>query len=513
MKLFTILFLILFFSTNLAHALTYNEVSRLLSAWQMADAKEAIEEMKNDESGRPETFALEARYYFLMGKYGHALELINQALTQSKGSDWKALKERISATKKVTAKYEKHLSPSKKFEIWIPPGKDRVLLGVAFDALDKAYDELGKELGYFPPTPIRLEIYPKTKVLAAVSPLTEKDIRTSGTIALCKYHRLMITSPRALLRGYGWVDTVVHEYVHYIINMKTKNRVPIWMHEGLAKYLERRWRGKNKGRLPVSTAFLLQERVKENKLISFAQMHPSMAKLPSQEDAAVAFAEVFTAMEFLEKTAGEGAFKILLDKINEGKNAKKAFAETIGMPFSEFEKTWKASLKTRAKVEKGSGFEDLKIFKDQKKKPSELDNIQEPEARDYFRIGQMLQGRGKFQGAIVEYRNAIHRIGDSNPQLQARLAQSYLEVGQAQNAIYALLKVALRHPDYVGTWLSLGKSYNQLKAFEKAKVALMEAARINPFDPDIHRELAIAFEKLGDSKNAKKEQGFLLLLR
>ena len=67
-------------------------------------------------------------------------------------------------------------------------------------ATDKA---LAKDFGFRPSERILVEIYPEISFLAKVSPLTQKDIETSGTIALCKYHRLMFTSPRALVRGYG----------------------------------------------------------------------------------------------------------------------------------------------------------------------------------------------------------------------------------------------------------------------------------------------------------------------
>src|SRR5699024_9375194 len=153
-----------------------------------------------------------------------------------------------------------------------------------------------------------------------------------------KYNRLMITSPRALLRGYSWVDTVVHEYVHYVISAKTQHRVPIWMHEGLAKFLERRWRGPHAEQLPPSAESLLKERVTTGDLITFEQMRPSMAKLPRQEDAAVAFAEVYTVMEYLKREVGQDAFKRLLDHINSGLDADQAFARTIGTSFSNFEK-------------------------------------------------------------------------------------------------------------------------------------------------------------------------------
>ncbi|SVC79051.1 uncharacterized protein METZ01_LOCUS331905, partial [marine metagenome] len=34
-----------------------------------------------------------------------------------------------------------------------------------------------------------------------------EDIATSGTVALCKYNRIMIISPGSLVRGYNWMDS------------------------------------------------------------------------------------------------------------------------------------------------------------------------------------------------------------------------------------------------------------------------------------------------------------------
>ena len=59
---------------------------------------------------------------------------------------------------------------------------------------------------------------------------------------MCKYNRLMFTSPRGLVRGYGWHDTVAHEFVHYYVTKYSANTVPIWLHEGIAKFQEIRWR-------------------------------------------------------------------------------------------------------------------------------------------------------------------------------------------------------------------------------------------------------------------------------
>ena len=69
------------------------------------------------------------------------------------------------------------------------------------------------------------------------------------------------------------------QYVHYVIMKKTFNRVPIWLHEGIAKYEESRWQENITPKLPVSLESLMAEAVEKDYFITFEQMHPSLAKL------------------------------------------------------------------------------------------------------------------------------------------------------------------------------------------------------------------------------------------
>ena len=92
----------------------------------------------------------------------------------------------------------------------------------------------------------------------------------------------MLTSPRGLARGYGWRDTIAHEFVHYFVTKVSKNTVPIWLHEGIAKFQETRWRDAPGHKLDPPQEDLLARSLKKDQLITFEQMHPSMALLPSQ---------------------------------------------------------------------------------------------------------------------------------------------------------------------------------------------------------------------------------------
>ena len=148
-------------------------------------------------------------------------------------------------------------------------------------------------------SPIIVEVYPTIEYLAAVSSLTKKDLETSGTIALCSDNKLMLTSPRGLARGYGWRETVAHEFVHYFVTKVSGNTVPIWLHEGIAKFQETRWRDEPGHQLDPPQEDLLARSLEKDQLITYEQMHPSMALLPSQEAAALAFAEVHSTIRYL----------------------------------------------------------------------------------------------------------------------------------------------------------------------------------------------------------------------
>ena len=186
------------------------------------------------------------------------------------------------------------------------PAEDAVLVPYARDTLEAAYQALHDDLGFDAELPIRVEFYRSPSDLAAVSSLSQAEVARTGTIALCKWARLMVTTPRALAYGYPWLDSINHELVHYAVSTLTHDRAPVWLQEGLAKFLERRWREPAGGRIPPAMEHLLAKALHSGKLISFDAMHPSMAKLPSAEDATLAFAEVANAIAYLHEQGRHG---------------------------------------------------------------------------------------------------------------------------------------------------------------------------------------------------------------
>ena len=286
-----------------AAALTAAEVSQelekaknLLDDWQLSQAAVIGQKLEATLPDVPPVQALIGTIKFHQGDYEGAVRHLERA---AEGGVVPRLLSLARSTRDETKGYVS--KESEHFIMRVPPGKDEVLFEPGLWALEKAYDAVTEAYAFEPKYRIVVDVLHDPQGLAQVSTLTEKEITTSGTIALCKFNRLMITSPKAMGRGYSWLDTLAHEFIHLVISEKSQNEVPIWLHEGLAKYSESLWYGEPGLALEAASENLLADAVRKNGLITFDQMHPSMAKLPSQEDTALAFSEVFTVIEFLHR--------------------------------------------------------------------------------------------------------------------------------------------------------------------------------------------------------------------
>ncbi len=478
-----------------AHAASPEHAYQLVEEQRIEEAAREIEPLVKAHPHDPEVAFVEGDLLLHRGEYARAAERFGEAmkLRGRVGDEAKQLRDLALATAETTKDYVALRGPH--FVVWHKPGKDDLLAPYALDTLEKAMAALGDDLGWRPTEPIRVEIYPEVADLARVSTLTLKEIETSGTIALCKYNRLMIVSPRALIAGYPWLDTLNHEYTHYVVTRISHNTVPIWLHEGIAKFEERRWRGPSGGGLTPLMEHMLATGIAHKHLITFAEMHPSMAKLPSQEDTALAFAEVYTVVEYLHEKSGWAGLRALIARFAEGK------------PMEDFEGAWRAWLRGK-KLRTHPGLlpaESELRFKKGAGKPTEASEddsarIGEERARKLARLGGMLRARHRLAAAATEYEKAQAIVGAGHPSVANKLARTYLELGDAGRAIAAAEPALELYPDQAAPNATLGEAWLRKGDNKRAARYLEAALAINPFDPAVHCGLAQAYRALGDGR-------------
>lgn len=496
----------------LAMSAEQREADEALNAWDIRGARTLIERLSADDAGDATNLYLMGHLLLLEGRYKEAAEHLSQAAAKQPEPMVLHLRDIAVNTEKATRGYVEHRTADGAFILAHEKGVDEILVPYAEEGLARSFKELTRIFDFTPETPIRIEFYPTVDVLGQVSPLTVAEIRTSGTIALCKYNRLMVTSPRDLVYGYDWLDTVAHEFIHLLITKKSRNKVPIWLHEGLAKYYEVKWKAEAKPHLDRHSEAFLAKALEKDSLISFEAMSPSMAKLPSQEATATAFAEVWTVVSFLNERRGKDVAAELVAKMRDGVSDRQAVADVSGIPWDRFEKSWKTYLRGQGFRPMDADFQTRLLFKGKDTEQDELAAIKIDRARDYVWLGDRMRLRDRWQAAAKEYRKATSHVGDRSPLIQGKLGLALLRTKQYEDAASELAKPLADNPRHVVLHVYLGEALLRLGRFADARVHLEEALTINPFDPDVHESLAEVYTQLGEYEKAATERRFHQLL-
>lgn len=229
--------------------------------------------------------------------------------------------------------------------------EDRALVPLIVDTVNKARTSLTRDLGVEWKRPTRITVVRDLLSLSAMTGLPYKSAQTTGTVAVAKWGRVTILSPRASRHGFPWRDTLTHEMTHLAISMQTRERAPLWLHEGTARREETRWRepGPFDERPSVDSVVMRGMELKLD--LQLDKLGPSIAMLPSADAAMVAFAEVTSFVRFFvessaEKGQGDALAKLLValrDSVDVDAAMKKVSGETL----AQWDVKWRANLKSK----------------------------------------------------------------------------------------------------------------------------------------------------------------------
>jgi tetratricopeptide (TPR) repeat protein len=398
-------------------------------------------------------------------------------------------------------------------EIRHHPGVERVLVEEAVEALNLARARIAPRLGGDVPGLVRLELYPDGQSFITASGLPEDAVRTTGVVAISKWNRLLVTSPRVRGGGYDWKDTVVHEWIHGVVSYHSKDEAPVWLQEGIAKSMDMLWREDN-FTLEVRSQSLLAGAIQSGEWVTFDQMHPSMALLPTADMAGLAYAQVATMMEHLQLTTDRQALVRVLKRVRGGEDARQAVAEVAnGGDFGAFETSWRAYLKTLNLV-------GVKVAAT----PTTLDGEESDFAGDpvlarrqdlanLTRLGELMAERGHYDAALVYYERAVPQDEPPGPLLTLLRAEALAQKGQADLAISLLRENLVYYPSAAKNQRLLGELLLAQDEDAGALRAFRAAADVNPFDPALHEQLAALYRAQGRAELAARHERALVILR
>jgi len=500
-----------------AHAAPADEADRLdalLDAWAVSEAAPQIAELLERAPQDGRVLRVAGKLAFLQGEYERASKLLERARSILPVED-DFLLERVRAT--LTAARRMRVVEHGRFRFLIASDSpDGILVGYAAEALEAQIAALTSDLGWRPEGRLRVEFLPDTQTLSRFTGLDTEAIETSSTIAVAKWNKLMVTSPRAALRGYSWRTTVCHELTHLALAQLSRNRAPLWLQEGMAKMLD----GRHEQTLEQITLdprarHLLALAVKSDRLIPFSRMRPSFAYLPSEESMALAFGQVWTLVRMMYEEQGTAGLRRLLSLMAEGKSEDEALAAVYGGGFDVLADRWQSYLRKQRFEPLARlahyGLEFAPRGADADKR--ERARIKEKRVRDHLTLGDLLYARRRVRAASVEYGRAAKQSQLAHPLVQRRLARTLTETGRRERAAEILEQTLELYPNHPAVLVDRGElalaAGNRVRALEIFETVI----GIHPFDPRPHAALARLHADAGQAVLARREREVLRVLQ
>lgn len=230
--------------------------------------------------------------------------------------------------------------------VWIrlQDHRDRVLVPLIVASAARARDAIERHLGVDLPRPMRIDLVRDLFSLAAVSGLPLQAAETTGTVAVARWGRITMISPRATTRGYPWQDTLAHEITHLLLSRASRDHAPLWLQEGIAKREESRWRDARPFDGKPDPSEVAWKALRRGKAVGIDQLGASIAMLPTPEAASIAFAEVSSFMGYWVEQNGPAALTLLLADMKVTKDAEQAMRSVSGYGLGEWKLRWQKHL-------------------------------------------------------------------------------------------------------------------------------------------------------------------------
>lgn len=328
---------------------------------------------------------------------------------------------------------------------------DRAVVPLLGETIAAQRAVLEADLGVKMPLPTRVDLVRDQFTLAAMTGLPHKSAQTTGTVAIAKFGRVIMLSPRAPALGYGFRDTIAHELTHLALTAGTLDRAPLWLQEGVAKREETRWRPKRPTDDAIPPDAVAAAGLAKGLGRPLDGIGPSVAMLPSAKEATVVYAEVSSFVRFVAgDRAGQpgaptdtGALPKIVASFKRGQDTDGALREVTGKDLAQWNAIWRPWVMTKgAKLPASLGFDDAK--------PASS-TFDVHAAGRAVRLGELLLGRDHAKAARIELDPLAAGLLD-DPLVAARIACARFRTGDAPGAKLAVADPAILSGDFGAWW-------------------------------------------------------------
>ncbi|MBW7875584.1 MAG: hypothetical protein H3C47_06335 [Candidatus Cloacimonetes bacterium] len=214
----------------------------LAQAWmKLENYNAALNELRHQEyqsrqSG--ELYSLMAICYIRTSQPESALDVFSrkEKNTGSLSSEDQRLKHQAQQNIRLREKYTTAVSSS--FRVVMQANGNSEALRIYLDILDRAYMDVGRVLDYYPKNYTRVLFLNREDFVEYTSIESEAvaGLHDGASLdLLIPWEKISQNQEKSRLE-----NVIYHEYTHHLLNLMTKQsrNIPLWVHEGLAQFLE-----------------------------------------------------------------------------------------------------------------------------------------------------------------------------------------------------------------------------------------------------------------------------------
>jgi len=400
------------------------DITMAISGLDLVRAERLLREVSPTSSGLP---LLKARFALYRGDCDEA----RATLAAVAGQDMPAVRELSQLAEgcaRVVAGSKIVVDEARGVWVRIQDDADENWVDLVMDVAARARDATARKLGFSLPRPLRIELVLDHQSLSALTGLPLEAAETTGTVAVARWGRVSMLSPRSFARGYPWQDTLAHEITHLLVTAATYDNASLWLQEALAKHFETAWRPARPLDDTPSSHEVTKQAWLDGRGVGIENLGASIALLPSPQSARIAYAEVYDFLDYILKNSGWQTLRLLLyelrilgtDRLDD------ALLSATGYTQQAWSRRWRASLASEGlAAPMAHDFVHAQMTE------------QDIALARHTRLAELLASRFEWQAADTVASAAAISNSD-RPELRSVAGLAKLQLGQPEAALRAL---------------------------------------------------------------------------
>lgn len=395
-----------------------------------------------------------------------------------------------------------------RFELVIPATEAELFALYLGPLAEAAYDSLASHYGHTPPTPIRIEVFPRH---------ADFSVRTIGLVGLGALGVsfgpvIALDAPSTRPAGdFHWGATLWHELAHSFHMSLSEYRVPRWFTEGLAVHEERKARPGWGDR--ISPDFLIA--YQQDRLAPVEDLNQGFMRPAYPRQIGFSYYQSSLVFDYIDQRWGFATVVDMLTGYRDGLSTTEIFATILDISLSDFASDYDEYFRLRF----AGPLAAIQVAEDDG--PPSMEELNQRAAEDstdflaHLAMGQAMLKAGNADESLAYLERAKmlfpeYAGGDSPYWL---LAQAHQQAGRTGKVLVELEALtALNRAHYAGL-RSLATVRAGLTDVDGASWALESALYVYPYEERDHRRLAVWFLETGQAGKAVRERRAVLALR